>query len=417
MFKIKLVFGIMFSLIITIASAQQENINKYLSIAAENNAGLKSIFNEYMAALEVAPQAKALPDPQLAFGYFISPVETREGPMQFKISASQFFPWFGTLKHKEHAANETAKSKYERFEESKAKLFNEVKGIYFNLYFNQKAIDITLENIDIIKTFQRLVTVKIESGNASIIDEYRIQMEINELENQLALLKDKKFALEAMFLNLLNSENMIEIVLPDNLWQTDFPLTRQAALDSIAMYNHQLLALDYQQASLAYKKKVAELSAKPNIKIGIDYTAVGKGDNNLSGKDAFLFPTIGITIPLYKNKYKARIQEAIHLEAAKSYEKQDKQNLMANLFEEGWKDYQDANRRIRLFEMQHDLALKSIKVLETDYTTGKESFEEVLRMERKVLKYHLEKEKAIADKQAAISYLNYLMGKSSNQRI
>ena len=45
-----------------------------------------------MAALEVAPQVRALPDPTVAFGYFISPVETRVGPQQFKISLLKCFP-------------------------------------------------------------------------------------------------------------------------------------------------------------------------------------------------------------------------------------------------------------------------------------------------------------------------------------
>ncbi len=117
----------------------QEVLDRYLIVAAENNPGIKARFNEYMAALKVAPQVKALPDPQLAFGYFIQPVETRVGPQEFRISASQMFPWFGTLKTKENMAIQTAKAKYEAFEEAKSKLFNEVKGTYYNLYFNGKA--------------------------------------------------------------------------------------------------------------------------------------------------------------------------------------------------------------------------------------------------------------------------------------
>lgn len=409
--NIKILIGILLLLMASIASAQQENLNSYLKTAAENNPGLKAKFNNYMAALEVAPQVKALPDPQVAFAYFISPVETREGPMRFKISASQFFPWFGTLQAKEDAAIQAAKSKYELFEESKSKLFNEVRGAYFNLYFNKKAIDITLENIDIIRTFQKLANVKIEAGLVSMVDDYRIEMEINELENQLALLKDKGFVLEIMFKNLLNDDNTGIILLPNDLWRNDFALSKQEALDSVTTFNHQLLAIDFQQAALEHKRKVAELNGKPNIKLGFEYTFIGKGDNNLAGKDAFVFPTVGLTIPLYRNKYQAKVQEVVYLEAAKSFEKENKNNLLETLFESGWKDYMDAKRRIHLNETQHGLALKSIKILETEYTTGNKNFEEILRMERKVLKYHLEKEKAIADKQAAISFLYYLMGK------
>lgn len=51
-----------------------------------------------------------------------------------------------------------------------------------------------------------------------------------------------------------------------------------------------------------------------------------------------------------------------------------------------------------------------MSLLETEYATGNTNFEEILRMERKVLKYNLELEKAYADKQAAISFITYLMG-------
>lgn len=407
----KTLIGILFLLMTFVVSAQQADLDHYLKIAAENNPGLKAKFNDYMAALEVAPQAKALPDPQVAFAYFISPVETRVGPQRFKFSASQMFPWFGTLAAKENVSNQVAKAKYELFEETKSKLFNDVKGAYFNLYFNKKAVAITLENIDILNTFQKLAIIKVEAGMVSVVDEYRIEMEINELENQLALLKDKAFVLEVQFKNLLDSTEIGRIKIPENLWRNDFQLSKQEALDSVSIYNHQLLSIDFQQAALQYKREVAQRNGKPNFKVGFDYTFIGKGENNLAGKDAFVFPTIGLTIPLYRNKYKAMVQEVIYLESAKSFEKVNKNNLLETLFENGWKDYLDANRRTELYETQLDLAHKSIRILETEYTTGNKNFEEILRMERKVLKYHLEKEKSIADKQVAISFLNYLMGK------
>jgi len=409
--NIKILIGVLFVLMTSLASAQQEDLNNYLKIAAENNPGLTAKFNDYMAALEVAPQAKALPDPQVAFAYFISPVETRVGPQQFKISALQLFPWFGTLAAKENVAIQTAKSKYEIFKDTKAELFHEVRSLYYNLYFNNKAVNIMLENIEILQTFQRLANIKVEAGMVSVVDEYRIEMEINELENQLALLRDKEAALEVVFKNLLNDDEIEIISLPNNLWRTDFPLSKQATLDSIATLNHQLLAIEYQQASLQYQRDAAKKSGNPNIKVGFDYIFIGKGESKLSGKDAFIFPSLGLTIPLYRSKYKAKVQEVLYLEAAKSFEKESKTNLLEILLENGWNDYADANRRVHLFETQLNLALKSIKILETGYATGNKDFEEVLRMERKVLKYHLEKEKAIADKQAAISFLNYLMGK------
>ena len=391
--------------------AAQDDLNGYLKTAAENNPGLKARFSEYMAALEIVPQVKALPDPQVAFGYFIQPVETRVGPQQFKISASQMFPWIGTLKAKENLAIQAAKVKLEVFEEAKSKLFNEIRSTYFNTYFNHKAIEITMENIDILNTFRKLANIKFESGLVSAIDEYRIEIEIGELENHLALLKDQQKVLEVMFNNFLNTDNKNPVVIPELLWNDDFPSTKQAALDSIKLLNHQLLSLDFQQAALQFRQEVASNMGKPSFKIGIDYTMVGKGENNMMGTDAFMFPNIGITIPLYRKKYKAMVQEVAYMAAAKENEKADKTNMLETLFENGWKEYLDADRRIDLFMSQLNLAKKSARILETDYATGNENFEEVLRMERKILKFNLELEKARVDKQAAISFINYLMGK------
>ena len=401
----------LFLLLISSSLSAQEDLNRYLQMAAENNSELKAKFNEYLAALELALQVKALPDPQVAFGFFIQPIETRLGPQRLKVSASQFFPWFGTLKAKENVAIQTAKAKYELFEETKSKLFNQIKSTYFDLYFNKKASNITLENIDILNIFKKLAIIKVEAGLVSPVDEYRIEMEINDLENQLALLRDKQYVLEIVFNNLLNTKTSEAIEIPETLWTTDFPLNKKAAFDSILQSNHQLLGIEQQEEAFRYKKQLAQLQGKPDFKIGFEYAVIGKGTNNLAGTDAFVFPTIGLSIPLYRNKYKAMVKQIVFLEKAKNNEKINKTNVLESLFEVGWKDYRDGERRIALYYAQLDLSKKSLSLLETDYAIGNKNFEEILRMDRKLLKYNLELEKARADKQAAISFITYLMGK------
>jgi len=397
-------------LISFMVSAQQE-LDNYLLTAAENNPGLKAKFNDYMASLEVAPQVGALPDPKLAFGYFISPVETRVGPQQFKISASQMFPWFGTLEAKENVAVQMSKAKYELFLEAKSKLFNEVKSTYFNIYFNRRAIEITRENLTILNTFQKLANIKVEAGKVSAVDEYRIEMEIGDLENQLALLIDKQYVLEVMFNNLLNVEREEIVQTPEVLWSLDISLSKEQVLDSIQTNNHQLLVLSMQREALSYRKELAKKRGAPNFSIGLDYTFIGQGDNNLAGTDAFVFPMIGITVPLYRNKYRAMVNEVVYLQEAKEFEIEDKNNILVTILENAWKEYLDADRRLRLYISQLELANQSLHLLETEYATGNKNFEEILRMERKVLKYGLELEMARSDKQASISFINYLMGK------
>jgi cobalt-zinc-cadmium efflux system outer membrane protein len=408
--RYNIIIGILFLLISSVVSAQDDLVS-YLQTAAQNNPGLKARFNEYLASLELAPQVKALPDPQLAFGYFIQPVETRVGPQQFKISVSQMFPWFGTRKAEGNSAIMMAKAKYEAFEEAKSMLFNDVRSTYYNLYFTGKAISVTDENLTLLNSFQKLSLIKVEAGIVSVVDEYRIEMEIGDMVNQLALLKDKYGALQIMFTNLLNTDNASPVKIPQQLWDSEPGLPKEAIKDSIMVQNHQLLSLDMQAQSLHYKQEIARLAGNPDFKIGADYTIVGKGNNNMAGTDAIMLPTVGITIPLYRNKYKSMLNEAVYMETAKKEEKINKQNILETVFEQTWKDFSDAKRRVILNEKQADLARKSLKLLETEYITSSKNFEEILRMERKLLLYQLELEKARADKQAAISFISYLMGR------
>ena len=104
------------------------------------------------------------------------------------------------------------------------------------------------------------------------------------------------------------------------------------------------------------------------------------------------------------------VNEVVYLQEAKESEKSEKINLLETILEISWKDYLDSGRRIDLYDVQQNLAEQSLKLLETEYATGGKNFEEILRMERKNLNYGLELEKARSDKQAAISFINYLMG-------
>jgi len=403
------IIGMSFLLFSVMLSAQQE-LDAYLQMAAENNPGLKAKFSEYMAALEVAPQVSALPDPSVAFAYFINPVETRVGPQQFRVSATQMFPWFGTLQAQENVALQKAKSKYEVFLEARSSLFNQVRSTYFNVYLNQRAMDITRENLGLLNSFKKLAQVKAEAGKVSALDVYRIEMEMGDLENQLALLADKQIVLETMFNQLLNVDKAQEIRVPAVLWTDDLSLKKDQVLDSMASNNHQLLVLSMQEEALSYREELARKQGKPDFSIGLDYTVIGKGENQLAGTDAFVFPRVGITIPLYRNKYRAMVNEAVYLQEAKVQERTNQQNLLETVLERTWKEYQDADRRIGLYHSQLELAEKSLALLETEYLTGHQNFEEILRMERKLLGYGLELEKSRSDKQASISFIHYLMG-------
>lgn len=404
----------LFLLVTSTMGWSQGELDNYLETSAENNPGLKAKFNDYMSAVQKVPQVRGLPDPVLAFGYFISPLETRVGPQKFKASLTQVFPWFGTLTESENASTELANSKLELFEEAKSKLFYDVKSAYYNLYYIQKGIDITNENMDILNIFKQLALIKFEAGKASAVDEIRIEMEIADLENQLAYMIDSKYQMQVQFNNLINVETQSQIVIPDSLWEDELAFDRTQLLDSIIAQNHSIKQIEHRILSWESQESSSRKKGGPNFILGLDYTAVGKSGNpNIDpgedGKDAWLIKA-GITIPLYRNKYNGLVAEATYQIETGGFEKADKKNQLSSLFEVGYKDFKDGERRIKLFENQLKLSKKALDILLAEYSTDSKNFEEVLRMERKVLNYGLEMDKAKIDKNAAVAFIDYLLG-------
>ena len=396
------------------AQEVQDPTIEYLKIAAENNPELKAVFNQYLATLERMPQAKALPDPTVMFNVFASPVETRVGAQNAGISLNQAFPWFGQLRSQEQAVAMLAKARFEVFEETKNRLFFDVRAEYFDLYVLEAAIDIVEENIVFLESFRELASVRLESATGSAVDLLRVEMDLEELNNQLLYLEDTRSPIQARFNELLNTDTPVEIVIPDTLATIAFSEGKNILLDSIIVQNPLLRGLDYELLALDSEIDVAQKMGLPSFNLGLSYINISERsgvDIPDNGKDALIFPQVGVRIPLYRKKYQSMVKEKELLKTSVNYKKEDKENELKTALESSWRDYSDAVRRVGLYQRLIRYATQSLDILVAQYTTAGADFEEVLRMERQLLRYELELEKARADQNTFVAYINYITGK------
>ena len=118
--------------------------------------------------------------------------------------------------------------------------------------------------------------VKIEAGNASVVDELRVELELNDLENQLALFRDTKYALQVKFNNLLNTDVQTPIAIPAVLWQEGLPEGQLDIVDEIYTSNHQLKAIEHRLNAFVNQEVVAKKEGMPKFNVGLSYTIVGE---------------------------------------------------------------------------------------------------------------------------------------------
>lgn len=398
--------------------AQEKNhtetyLANYLELAAENNPGLKALYNEYLAALEGVVQQGVLPDPQLSFAYFIQPIETRVGPQRATVSFSQMFPWFGTLDAQEKVAAERAEAKLQAFEDAKLELFREVKITYNELYYIQAAVKVTEENLKLLASFKGFAEVNFESGKSGFSAVLQVQMEEEELKSRLEYLQDSRVPLLTRFEQLLNLKLQEPIDFPDSLWEEQLVLDKRAIYDSILTRSPRLEQLAHEAKGFESQQQVAKKMGLPSFTLGVSYTNISpRTDMEMpdNGKDAVLFPQVGVRLPLYRKKYSAMQKEAVLQQEAAELRKENAENELQAELEQLYRDYLEAERKVSLYRKLTTIAQQSLDLLQTEFSTGSNSFQEIIRMERQLLNYRLELERARAEKNNNVYRINYLMG-------
>lgn len=369
-----------------------QSLDDYLLVGAENNPEVRASFLLYHAALERIPQTSSLPDPEMAFGYFISPIETRVGPQNFRLSVSQMFPWFGSLEAKEEMSIEVAKAKYELFEQKLSDLQLAIKSDYFKLLELEEKILITEEHISLLSTMESIALSKFESGTGGMVDILRIQMNLAESANSLIKLEDMRIPFRASFNRHLNRTANEQIELVEVYPLVGINLSRQNILDSIRTSNHKLESLHHLESAGIHSQVVAQKAGDPSFGIGLSYIAVNeRSDVEIAsnGQDAFM-PMMTMKIPINRRKYNAGISQAeIEVDVIRAT-KDDLLNDLFAQFEKVWAEYMDAGRRIALYETQISRAESTEQILLQSYASNGKDFEEVLRIQQLILKFKLE---------------------------
>ena len=405
LYKASLLTGLILTLLFQAGKGQ--NLNEYLEMAGENHPGIRAAYDEYYAALEKVPQVGTLPDPKISFGYFISPVETRLGPQQFKVSLSQMFPWFGTLQEKEKMASEQARVKYQQFINKRNQVYKQVKTEWYRMYKTLEAMRITEENLEILNTLKKLSRKNYENDKAPMTDLLRIDVNVREQENRLSELKERLSSQKTDFNLLLNRQPGDSLALPKTIQSDTFDTV--AYRDSLSR-NPGLKALENKETALQHQYEVDRKQGYPDISLGLDYAVIGKRQDmqvDNSGRDVIM-PMVGISIPLYRNKYSAMKEETSHQIQAVQSLQQEKMNSLSSQYKQKEEQYINALRDIDLYREQVKETERIYSLLKTKYSADGEKFFELLRTRLMVLEYQLKLEKARANRNIAVADLEYL---------
>ena len=308
-----------------------------------------------------------------------------------------------------------AKAQYEVFQETRNRLFYQTEKALIEVYELDQSLEIANENLDILNSLVEISLSRYETDQASQVDVLRAQIEQEDLKTQIALLEDNRNVLIQKVNELLNAEQEQVITLPDTLIPEMSIESEPELLNKLVQQNPALNRLRYQKDSAHEMKTLAAKDGKPSFGVGLDYIFTGErsdvptlADN---GKDAIM-ARASFKIPLFRNKYNAKVQQAeLNIQSVQS-QITDKENKLETDLSSSLRDYYDARRRFDLYDQkQIQRVNQALSIMTQNYSTDSSNFEEILRMQRKLLGYQLSRIQALVDMQVSSAFIDYLTGK------
>ena len=267
--KIKL--ALLLIMVFGVVQLPAQPLTELVQQIPNNNLSLKVQEKEYYATLEQATQINPRPDPELGVGIFPLPVETRLGGQALRVSAMQLFPWFGTIDSQKEVAIAKAAVVQGRASVQELELAYQIEQAYFQLYNIRKSREIIQRNLVFLEALERLSLAKVESGSAIAADVLRVQLQIETLSQELAILKTQERLPTIQINQILNRPLEVVVKVMDSLTFATLPLNKEALLEEIATQHPLLKMYDLQQEVANAHINANGVADKPTFRIGADY--------------------------------------------------------------------------------------------------------------------------------------------------
>jgi outer membrane protein TolC len=392
--------------LLMVTAIKSQTLEFYILEAENNNPEVQAFELRYNISKEKVEESDAFPRTELSAGVFVSEPETRTGAQKAMFSIKQMLPWFGTITLRENYASSLAEVDYLDIVITKRKLRLSVSQSYYELYAIKEKQIVLEENIQLLKTYEKLALTSVEVGNASAVDVLRLQIRQNELNEAKLVLGREYRAVQTKFNNLLNRDEYTSIEVVDDLAIYE-PI--EIGLNQLELHP-ELEKYDRLYESVAHSEVLNQKEGNPNIGFGLDYIPVAKRpglDFSDNGKD-ILMPMVSLSIPIFNNNYKSiTVQNELRQEEINS-QKANRRNLLESILS-------DALNKKEASYIKHKTQLRNLEqakdaeeILIKNYETGTIDFNDVLDIQELQLRFQINLIEAVKDNYVQTVIINYL---------
>ncbi len=361
--------------------------------------------------------AGALPDPR--FRYELSSLPTSDFDLDStpisgqQLGLNQHFPFPGLLGNRREAASFAAGASQQDLGDESRRVDAAVERAWVELGFAQRALDVTLANIELLRQLAKIAEAKYKVGQGLQQDVIRAQVTLTELLDE-QLRRDASIrSAEARLGNLLD----LSVAAP---YPRTTPLRETAALPDISVLLEQLektsprlRAMEERIEEAEHRKRVAQLEGYPDFDLGLGYRIREKvmGDP-VNGAD-YVGASITVRLPIDRKKWRSIVAERDALVRRTQAEYRRFRAMLRDAVQANYAVLERADREIELLEDGLlPQARQSLDSSRSGYEVDKVDFLSLIDSQVRLLNAELRLERAIADRRAAFASVEASAGVS-----
>ena len=385
-------------------------LEEMVAFALERNPDVRRAFERWQGSLERAPQERALPDPQLTYGYFVARTAERQGMMgRQRVSITQMFPWFGTLDARGGAAEERAHAEAYRLEAETNRIVAEIRKQYAEYYYVEVARGVFEEHRAILAGLRDAIEASYEAAVVDLVDILRIESELDRVTEQARSLDERRKPVRAELNRLLG--RTAGAPLPEPLeWERFHPEDEELRDLARQIYRHpEMRARESELRGAEEAIRLAGNRSRPDFMVGAE--VLERRDERTEGMLMF-----GMSLPVWRESYAAARREA---RAERRETAAGREALALDLearFAQAVFGLRDAERQLRLLdESLIPRAEATFEIIEGAYMEGETGFVELTGAQRDLLDLREGRARALADQSQRFAELLELAGHGAPQ--
>lgn len=350
-----------------------QELDQFIRFALENSLQIQAETSRYQASAAAAEKVSIWQDPVLSAGYNV----LNDGMTKASVSLMQNFAWFGTTGHQKEAAKAREQSAAQRLEALKKQVSAKISLAYFNLQENLELQQLQTEMMAGFDELEEFAQNRTAAGRATTADVMRAQMEKDKLAVQIRILQQEQKNLEHE-LNILagrTGDEPVHIV----------PVAYASNVQEKDAENHpQIEAVNLKIREMDAEALAVGKESLPNFGIGVEYMWMRPAGGEL-------MPMLSISLPVFRRKYNARIQEAKLLSKAYEHEKNwllNEMNREKNTLKTG---QLNAEKEMELYSELLEKAGRTRELLLAQYSASSAGFGEIIRLQQEIVSYKIKR--------------------------